>query len=156
MKFFLNEKNYLCLNCNLRVCLDRTYFAETENRKHCNKIIFKCMNSAVGPIFNEKVTEKWNLWVHKQCTDTLFKDKKSTSAATKKKKKKAETRWKQNVDAISRIQTLPESWILIRMILSLFLKQKKKKRMILSLNENLSNGLIKCWFIIIICFVAMD
>ena len=46
------------------------------------------MNSAVGPIFNEKVTEKWNLWVHKQCTDTLFKDKKSTSAATKKKKKK--------------------------------------------------------------------
>ena len=87
MKFFLNEKNYLCLNCNLRVCLDRTYFAETENRKHCNKIIFKCMNSAVGPIFNEKVTEKWNLWVHKQCTDTLFKDKKSTSAATKKKKK---------------------------------------------------------------------
>ena len=111
----------------------------------------------MGPIFNEKVIEKWNLWGHKQCTDTLFKDKKSTSAATKKKKKKkkAEMRWKQNVDAISRIQTLPESWILIRMILSLFLKQKKK-RMILSLNENLSNGLIKCWFIIIICFVAMD
>ena len=46
------------------------------------------MNSAVGLILNEKVTEKWNLWVHKQCTDTLFKDKKSTSAATKKKKKK--------------------------------------------------------------------
>ena len=84
------------------------------------------MNSAVGLILNEKVTEKWNLWVHKQCTDTLFKDKKSTSAATKKKKK-AETRWKQNVDAISQIQTLLESWILIRMILSLFLKQKKKK-----------------------------
>ena len=127
MKFFLNEKNYLCLNCNLRVCLDRIYFAEIENWKYCNKIIFKCMNSAVGLILNEKVTEKWNLWVHKQCTDTLFKDKKSTSAATKKKKKKiAETRWKQNVDAISQIQTLLESWILIRMILSLFLKQKQK------------------------------
>ena len=32
------------------------------------------MNSAVGPIFNEKVAEKWNLWVRKQCTDALFMD----------------------------------------------------------------------------------
>ena len=32
---------------------------------HCSKIIFKCVNSAMGPIFNEKITEKWNLWVHK-------------------------------------------------------------------------------------------
>ena len=45
----------------LRVCLNRTYFAETENWKHENKIIFKCGNSIVGPIFNEKVAEKWNL-----------------------------------------------------------------------------------------------
>ena len=64
------------------------------------------MNSTVGPIFNEKVTEKWNLWVRKQCTDALFMVKKSTFAATvqwtvaaflqnawKKKKKKL------NVDA---------------------------------------------------------
>ena len=60
---------------------------KTENWKHCSKIIFKCVNSAMGPIFNEKVAEKCNLWVHEQCTDTLFTDKKSTSAATKKKKK---------------------------------------------------------------------
>ena len=33
---------------------------------HCSKIIFKCVNSIVGPIFNEKVAKKWNLWVHKQ------------------------------------------------------------------------------------------
>ena len=33
---------------------------------HCSKIIFKCVNSTVGPIFNEKVAKKWNLWVHKQ------------------------------------------------------------------------------------------
>ena len=45
------------------VCLDRTYFAETENWKHCSKIIFKCVNSTAGPIFNEKVAEKWYLWV---------------------------------------------------------------------------------------------
>ena len=25
---------------------------KTENRKHCNKIIFKCVNSALGPIVN--------------------------------------------------------------------------------------------------------
>ena len=47
----------------LKVRLDRTYFAETENWKHCSKIIFKCMNSAVRPIFNEKITEKWSLWI---------------------------------------------------------------------------------------------
>ena len=29
-------------------------------------------NTVVGPIFNEKVVEKWNLWVHEQCTDALF------------------------------------------------------------------------------------
>ena len=33
---------------------------------HCSKIIFKCVNNTVGPIFNEKVAKKWNLWVHKQ------------------------------------------------------------------------------------------
>ena len=42
----------------LRVRLDRIYFAETENRKHYNEIIFKCVNSAVRSIFNEKVSEK--------------------------------------------------------------------------------------------------
>ena len=31
---------------------------KTETEKHCSKIIFKCVNSAVRPIFNEKVAEK--------------------------------------------------------------------------------------------------
>ena len=74
------------------------------NWKLYNKIIFKCVNSAVRPIFNEKVAEKWNLWVHEQCTDALFTVEKSTFATTvqwtvaaysktlenKKKKKKKE------------------------------------------------------------------
>ena len=47
-----------------------------------NTVIFKCVNSAVGPIFNEKVAKKWNLWVHKQYTDTLFTAEKSTFAVT--------------------------------------------------------------------------
>ena len=38
---------------------------------HCSKIIFKCVNSTVGPIFNEKVAKKWNLWVHKQYMITV-------------------------------------------------------------------------------------
>ena len=28
-----------------------------ENWKHCSKIIFKCVNSTVGPGFKEKVAE---------------------------------------------------------------------------------------------------
>ena len=56
------------------------------------------MNSIVGPIFNEKVAEKCNLWVHEQCTNALFTEKKSTSAA-KKKKKTAETQETLDVDA---------------------------------------------------------
>ena len=64
-KYFYNsehEQNRKCLEFLkwpniLRVRLDRTYFAETENWKHCSKIIFKCMNSIVRPIFNKKVTE---------------------------------------------------------------------------------------------------
>ena len=44
-----------------RVCLDIAYFV--KNWKHCSKTNFKCVNSVVGPIFNEKVVEKWDLWV---------------------------------------------------------------------------------------------
>ena len=36
----------------------------------------------MGPIFNEKVAEKWNLWIREQCTDALFTGEKSTFAAT--------------------------------------------------------------------------
>ena len=49
---------------------------------HCSKIIFKCVNSAVGPIFNEKIDKKWNLWVRKQYTDVLFTENWSKVAAT--------------------------------------------------------------------------
>ena len=35
----------------------------TENRKHCSKIIFKCVNNSMGPIFNENFVEKRGLWV---------------------------------------------------------------------------------------------
>ena len=35
-----------------KVCLDWAYFC--WNWKHCSEIIFKCVNSVVGPIFNKK------------------------------------------------------------------------------------------------------
>ena len=36
----------------------------------------------MGPIFNEKIDEKWNLWVREQCMDALFTMEKSTFVAT--------------------------------------------------------------------------
>ena len=44
------------LKPQLRIHEDTAYFA--ENLKHYSKIIFKCVNSTVEPIFNEKVAEK--------------------------------------------------------------------------------------------------
>ena len=44
------------LKPQLRIYEDTAYFA--ENLKHYSKIIFKCVNSTVEPIFNEKVAEK--------------------------------------------------------------------------------------------------
>ena len=67
---------------HLRVCLDRTYFAETKNWKYYSIIIFKCVNSAVGPIFNKKIDKKWNLWVHEQYIDALFTENWSKVPAT--------------------------------------------------------------------------
>ena len=47
----------------------RLILLKIKNWKHCNKIIFKCVNSNMVSIFNEKVIEKWSLWfsciVHK-------------------------------------------------------------------------------------------
>ena len=82
-------------------------FAETENWnwKYCSKIIFKCVNSAVEPIFNEKVVEKWNLWLRKQCTDALFTMQKSTNASWTKKKKKRKLQNKNANATIIWIQT---------------------------------------------------
>ena len=56
-----NKNISLLVVLGLWDCLDRTYFAEIENWKYYSKIIFKCVNSTVGPIFNEKIDEKWNL-----------------------------------------------------------------------------------------------
>ena len=85
---------------------------------HYSKIIFKCVNSAIGPIFNEKIDKKWNLWVREQYTDALFTENWSKVTATVRvpymnsshlwgentwKKKKGKRRSKMQTP----IQTLP-------------------------------------------------
>ena len=119
--FSLHSRTHLIPLLTLWIYLDRTYFAEIENLKHCSKIIFKCVNSAVRLIFNEKVAKNWNLWVHEQCTDALFTVKKSTFAATvqwtiaallqnawkqkKNKKKRTKTQLVKRRRSFSGIQT---------------------------------------------------
>ena len=82
---------------------------KTENRKHCSKIIFKCVNSTVRSIFNEKIDTKWSLWdpwaVHK-CTVHKRTGQPLRPKRKKKKKKKKKKNW-GNADAalISAIQT---------------------------------------------------
>ena len=82
-------------NWTLGVRLDWAYFC--WNWKYCNEIIFKCMNSAVGLLFNKKVTENWNLWdpwtVH-PCTVHGWLGQIMRLEHKKKKKKKRE--WKRN------------------------------------------------------------
>ena len=83
--------------CTFRVCLDRTYFAETENWKHCSKIIFKCINSIVGPIFNEKVDKKWSLWDPWIVHLCIVHKRPVNSCGWRKKKKKKEKTQTQHV-----------------------------------------------------------
>ena len=41
------------------------------------------MNSIVGPIFNEKIVEKWNLWVRSLWNSQLLRAKKKKNAQLK-------------------------------------------------------------------------
>ena len=63
---------------------------KTENWKHCSKIIFKCVNSTVRPIFNKKVVKNWYLWVPWTIYGCTVHAESQYSQLKKKKKKKAE------------------------------------------------------------------
>ena len=45
-----------------------------ENWKHCSKIIFKCVNGALGPNFNENFAEKSTCGSREQCTEPTHLD----------------------------------------------------------------------------------
>ena len=53
----------------------------------------------MGPIFNEKVPKKCNLWVRKQCTDALFTVEKSTNAGLKNKNADFSKTWTCDVES---------------------------------------------------------
>ena len=74
------------------VSLDTAYFV--ENWKYYSKIIFKCMNNAVGLIFNESFVKKKVCDSQEQCMESL----ESTKRASQWRKKKKKKRW--NADAL--------------------------------------------------------
>ena len=53
------------------------------------------------PIFNEKVTEKYNLWVRKQCTEALFTEDLVNNCGLEKKEKKENVE-RKNMDVQTR------------------------------------------------------
>ena len=74
--------SYNCsYGCSLHINLGSVWIGlillklKTYCWNHCSKIIFKCVNSIVGLIFNEKVAKKWNLWVHEQYTMHCLRQK---------------------------------------------------------------------------------
>ena len=77
----------------LRLCYLRVRLDTGENWKYYNKIIFKFVNSSVWLIFNEKVAEKWCLWVPWTVHGTHlcgWKVIEKSNCAAKKIKKKPE------------------------------------------------------------------
>ena len=113
-----------CVLILLWVCLDWAYFC--WNWKYCSKLIFKCVNSAVGPIFNKKNCWKvkfvgpwtvngthWCAFHGLFCCEQYMswwkvyskQVEKSKTTAGKKKEKRKETQKRKR--RISWIQTLP-------------------------------------------------
>ena len=75
-----NKNISLLVEFGLWDCLDRTYFTETENWKYYSKIIFKCMNSTVGPNFKVVFSEKSICESCEQCTGPTEKQHKCANA----------------------------------------------------------------------------
>ena len=95
--FFFFVRNNLVVNLDFQIWLFDLPMCSTKSpfgyswklkiEKHCSKIIFKCVNSILGPIFNEKIDKKWYLWVCEQCTNALFTIENVSIYGWKQKKK---------------------------------------------------------------------
>ena len=87
--------NLFCWNWKLK----------TENWKHCSKINFKCVNSTMEPIFNEKIVKKWYLWIREQYIqymNTLFTVEKSTLNSSRKPPETHAKKEKKNKKRVKR------------------------------------------------------
>ena len=91
--FFLTKNDYLIKGpFGLNLLLLKL---KTKNWKHCSKIIFKCVNSAVAPIFNIfKFVNSALQYVNSACTvhkQWILSLKVNNHGLNKKKKKKEKT-----------------------------------------------------------------
>ena len=77
-----------------RVCLDTAekWNWKLKTEKYCSIIIFKCVNSTVRPIFNEKVAEKCSLWDPWIVHENTVHGRKVKKLRIGKKKNNSETR----------------------------------------------------------------
>ena len=90
-----------CMRCLWFVWI-QLIFAEIENWKHCSKIIFKCINSVVGPINNA--------WIVFFVSCTINSCDVTIDALGKKKSLKTQTWvWKRGSKP-----TLSVIWVLIK------------------------------------------
>ena len=74
-----------------------------KNWKHCSKIIFKYVNSVLGPFLMKKLLKSGVCGTYEQCTGALFMGEYVKSWGQKKKKRK--TRNSENAEVRSWTQT---------------------------------------------------
>ena len=91
-----NRRTYGPFGCNLFLLK-----LKTENWKHCSKIIFKCVNNTVGPIFN--------FFSDEQCTNSTLSPK-SCCTWIKKKRENAAQRGSKHSCNINLNLRLEKSW----------------------------------------------
>ena len=105
----------------LRVRLDiaENWKLKLKTEKHCSKIIFKCVNSTVGLIFNEKVAEKYSLWdpwtvhesiVYRRKVKKLWLGKKKKNLKHKHASGKRKTHFRNALLMWSSIDSLTVAW----------------------------------------------
>ena len=76
-------------NVRVRLATAENWNWKLKIEKHCSKIIFKCVNGTVEPIFNEKVAKKCSLWdPWTKHGNTVYRRKSKKSYCWEKKKKK--------------------------------------------------------------------
>ena len=96
----------------LKMCLNTAYFA--ENWKYCSKIIFKCVNSAMGPIFNESLVEKEVCGSREQYMGSAGKTTTATEMCfSKQKQKNKKKRRHRCISSVSKQVWRVENWIKI-------------------------------------------
>ena len=115
---YKREKSKTQTKLTLKVCLDTVFFA--KNWKYCSKIIFKCVNSIMRPIFNESFGEKRDYGSHEQYTGPTEKHWTRFSTGKKKSMKRRRTAFQPYPNGYFGFQIIPDG-------LDIAVKQRKKR-----------------------------